>query len=83
MERDRVVGEEGVGPRGDGSDFERRIELEPFLAGDVGELEPVDRPLGEVVAPGRHQRFGVEAPELTDIPVDLHPVGADEAADRG
>jgi hypothetical protein len=79
LERNRVVGEERVGARRHGPDFERRIEFQPLAAGNVGQLEAIDRPLRKVVASGRDERLGVEAARRRDVPADLHAVGTDEA----
>jgi len=43
LEGDRVVGEECRRPRCYRRDLERGIELHSLVAGDVGELEAVDR----------------------------------------
>ena len=78
-----VVGQIGRRPRRHRRDFEGGIQLDALAARDVGELEPVDRPLREVVAARGYERFRVEASGQRDIPANLHPVRAHEPDLRG
>ena len=59
--------------------FDRRIELDADSARNVGQLQPVDGPLREVVFGRLDQRFGIEQVGTTDVPIDLHPLIAAEA----
>ena len=82
LDRDRVVGQVGVGRRGGRGDLDRRVEADALAARDVRELQPVDVALIEVVA-GRHDELGGQVGPLAvgagaGLPADVHAVGIEE-----
>ena len=69
----------GVRPRQCRRDFQRRIQLDPGAARNVGQLQAIDRALREVVAARHDQRFGIECAGTRRDPSPLMPSGPTKA----
>ena len=76
--RDGIVGQEGLGPRQRRGHLDRREELDARTAGNVGQLQPVQGPLREVVAGGRDELLRIEAALRGHVPLDGESFGPDE-----
>ena len=74
-----VVRQIGVGPRqSSGATSSVGYSSTPGAAGNIGQLQPIDRALRKVVASRRNQRLGIERARRADVPGDCHAVGTDK-----